>query len=847
MELTISDIATLTEGQKHFGNNAGDTVIEDLLTDSRSLVNPAHTLFFALTTESGDGHLYIKPLLLQGVRNFVVEHLPAGLDEFFSLHPEIDPESINFIISDNALRALQRLGRRAASFKGTRVGITGSNGKTTVKEWLYRLLTAGKDEEGKKHVARSPRSYNSQTGVPLSLWSIPDDTEIALIEAGVSREGEMEALAEMIQPDIAVLTSLGDEHNEGFTSLSRKAEEKARLVKPLTGKVAYSSDVEHFDTLMHAAAQSHGTQLFDWSRHKEEAYIRILSEKKGHEATDATFTVKGKEYCVSIPFTDNYEVEDVYTSIAALLALGFSPEKAIENIGELTHLNTRLNVTEGVNGCSVILDGYCADIPSLLPALDFMRRRAVNGQTHTLVLSDITEGEDKETAECERVYERLARLLPGAGVNRLIGVGPQMKRHSSLFPAGSQFFASAEECMQSLSPADFSNEAVLIKGRPGTDLSRFAENLEAHKHETVLEVNLDALVHNFNLYRDSLPAGTRLTAMVKAFGYGMGSYEIAKTLQEHGAAYLAVAVLDEGIELRERGITMPIMVMNPKVANYKSIFAYRLEPEIYSLEMLNDVVREAGKNGVRRYPLHIKLDTGMHRMGFIEEELEQVAETLRDNPSVAAASVFSHLATADCVDMDDYTLRQIENFKRMTGILARCLPYPFMRHILNSAGIIRFPQYGYDMARLGIGLYGVRTLPPGIDKDLKVVGALRTVVIAVREWKAGEAVGYGRKGLLRRDSRIATIPIGYADGMNRKFGNGAVEVLVNGRRVPTIGNICMDACMIDVTGVDVRPGDEVEIFGPEMPVERLAEVLGTIPYEIITSISPRVKRIYYRE
>ncbi|MDE6226131.1 MAG: alanine racemase, partial [Muribaculaceae bacterium] len=420
-----------------------------------------------------------------------------------------------------------------------------------------------------------------------------------------------------------------------------------------------------------------------------------------------------------------------------------------------------------------------------------------------------------------------------------------------------RFFATTEEFLEAIHPSDFSEEAILMKGAPRFGFGRINELLEARKHETVLEVNLDALIRNYNYFRAHLPEETGLVGMVKASGYGAGSYEIAKTLQDCGAAYLAVAVLDEGIELRRKGIRMPIMVMNPKVANYRAMFANRLEPEIYSMEMLKDVVRAAGKNGMEDYPIHLKLDTGMHRMGFIADELEDVATVLKGQKGVKVESVFSHLATADCLDMDDYTELQLKRFDDMTSTLARLLGnehieseerFPFNRHILNTAGILRYGMTKhYDMCRLGIGLYGANTLPEEIERPLSVVSTLRTVIIAVREWEAGETVGYSRKGVLKRKSRIATIPIGYADGMNRHFGNGNITVKVNGQDAPTVGNICMDACMIDVTGIDCKPGDTVEIFGQEAPLRRLADVLGTIPYEVLTSVSPRVKRIYYRE
>ena len=526
-----------------------------------------------------------------------------------------------------------------------------------------------------------------------------------------------------------------------------------------------------------------------------------------------------------------------------MLVAGIDAETIAERFHNLHKIGTRLNVSEGVNGCSIILDQYTSDFSSLRPALDFIRRRRTPDQSLTLILSDLHH-EDLDSGE---LYKEIARLIEKAGVRRFIGVGPVLKSHESLFPANSLFYENPSQLISDLSTSDFNDEIILIKGSPEYPLDGAAEMLETRKHETVLEVNLDSIISNYNYFRSSLPQGVGIVCMVKASGYGAGSYEIAKTLQDCGAAYLAVAVLDEGIELRRKGITMPIMVMNPKVVNYKSMFANRLEPEIYSFEMLEDVITEARKNGINEYSVHIKLDTGMHRMGFIEEELPRLMEILNSHAEVVPRSVFSHLATADCPDMNDYTELQLSRFARYTDYMLAHYPKRILRHVLNSAGILRYPQYHYDMARLGIGLYGANTLPPEMEKPLAVVSTLRTVIIAMRDYEPGETIGYGRHGVISRKSRIATIPIGYADGMNRHFGRGNVSVLVKGRWAPTIGNICMDACMIDVTGIDCRVGDSVEIFGRNAPLQRLADTLETIPYEVLTSVSPRVKRVYYRE
>lgn len=796
--------------------------VERLLTDSRSLTDPKGTVFFALHTHTGDGHFYLRSLYNKGVRMFVVERVPESMRGL--------GDAVLLQVPD-VLAALQAVGRPEPGFRGRMVAVCGSRGKTIAKELLYQALSR---LEGAGKVYRSPRSFNSQTGVPLSLWQVPAAAGVAVVEAGISQAGEMRRLADMIRPDVALYTSLDDTtHAEGFRSAADKAREKALMARD-AGTVVYNGENRVLAQAIGAAAN--GRRLW-WSRKNPEAPLYISQEER---LADATHIALGNGETYDIPFTDPNMVEDAIAVLGALKALGYTAEKIRPAIAALQPVSTRLDVVEGVNGCTVAVDGYRADMSSLPAALDFMRRHSSRQQRLTLVLGDL---EGSSGAD----YRRLADLLRHSGVERLVAVGPGMQAHASRLPAGSQVFASADALLSSLSVDDFSGEFVMIKGTPGDGLEQVAEMLAARKHETVLEVNLAALGRNYAAYKRRLPEGTRLTAMVKASAYGMGSYEIARTLQDVGADYLAVAVLDEGLELRRRGITMPIMVMNPKAVNYRSMFANRLEPEIYSMQMLRDVIAAAGANGVADYPVHIKLDTGMHRTGFEQEVLAELCQVLASQTSVRAASVFSHLATADCLDMDEYTLGQVRTFGQMTDYMASRLPYRFLRHILNSAGIVRFPQYAYDMVRLGIGLYGINTLPPPVENPLEPIARLRTLVISLREVAPGEAVGYGRKGLVQEPSLIATLPIGYADGFCRHFGNGAVRVKINGRWAPTIGNVCMDQCMVDVTGIPCRVGDRVEIFGPDTPVERLSDAIGTIPYEILTSVSPRVKRLYYRE
>ncbi len=515
-----------------------------------------------------------------------------------------------------------------------------------------------------------------------------------------------------------------------------------------------------------------------------------------------------------------------------------------ERMAKLKPVTTRLEVIEGVNNCLVIYDNYTSDLHSLAPALDFMNRRPRGNRTTTLILSDVMH----EALPPSKRYKAVADLARRRGIDRVIGIGEEISANSRYFNSQAIFFPDTAAMLDAMGPDDFHDEMILIKGAPGFSFERVSDMLEARQHETVMEVNLDAMVHNFNLFRAMLKPTTGIVCMVKASGYGAGSYELARSLQSQGAAYLAVAVLDEGVELRRAGITMPIMVLNPRVVNYRTLFAYNLEPEIYSFDILHEIISAAENCGLTDYPVHIKLDTGMHRLGFLEKDIPEITDILRRQKAVRPVSVFSHLAAADDPMMDDYTLSQFEYFDRCTDLLQRGFNHYIMRHILNSTGISRFPEHQYDLVRLGICLYGIATMHDGSQDELRPVSSLYTTVISIKEWPAGTTVGYNRRGLLHRDSVVATIPVGYADGLNRHLGNGHHSVMINGTLCPIVGSICMDACMVDVTDCsECHVGDRVEIFGPEIPVDTIAETLDTIPYEILTSVSSRVKRVYYRE
>ena len=816
-------LAEKFKGKVEFYIGNPDIDIVTLLTDSRNHIIPENTLFFAIKTRGGnDGHRYIKELYGKGVRNFIVEYLSADLENEIKFWKKNNGTNLNFIVVPDVVEALTEIGRQHRRNAEEVVAIVGSRGKTTIKEMLFQTL------ESDKKISRSPRSYNSKIGVPLSLWQIPSPTEIALIEAGISQKGEMQRLADAIAPDTVILTNIGEAHAQGFASDEEKAYEKA--------KIAYSPNVK---TVIYPANQP----LLEKALSGLKAVKKIRVEYNNPS---------GEEEGHPLSKTNNIEKENKALVKAYLKFKGFSEEIANEKIRNLNKINTRMNVSQGINGCVVVLDSYTADLSSLVPAIDFISRRKSPSQTKTLIAGDLLH-EGKNTDE---TYREFAGIVNTNDINRFIGIGETLSSYSYLFPSNSLFFKNVDEFLKTVSPSEFNDEIILLKAASHFDFVRIFEQLEAKKHETVLEINLDALLRNYNYFRSQVPASTGIIAMVKASGYGAGSYEIAKTLQDAGAAYLAVAALDEGIDLRNNGITMPIMVMNPRSVNYRALFNNRLEPVIYSFGMLESLITEATRYGIDDYPIHIKLDTGMHRMGFEEKDLDILIDKLKCAENIRVTSIFSHLATADCIDMDDFTLLQLERFERMSVRLISSLEKkerkngisnPPKRHILNSAGILRFPAYHYDMVRLGIGLYGANTLPATIEKPLSVVSTLRSVIICIREIEEGEAVGYSRKGVIRGKRKIATIPIGYADGMNRHFGNGAVEVIINGKKAPTIGNICMDATMIDVTGIECKEGDSVEIFGENLSVQALADTLDTIPYEILTSISPRVKRIYYRE
>lgn len=820
MSYTIENIVNLLD-VKRIGNCESN--VDWLLTDSRSLCFAEETLFFALKSKRNDGHKYIPDLYERGVRNFVVSDLPQNMDAY---------TDANFLQTDNPLKALQKLAEKhRAKFDIPVVGITGSNGKTVVKEWIYQLLSPD------HIVTRSPRSYNSQIGVPLSVWLMNEKTEVAVFEAGISEMNEMEHLQSIIRPTIGILTNIGGAHQENFYSLNDKCMEKLALFKDCD-VVVYDGDNEMISSCVSKCL--FGAREIAWSKVDNERPLYIESIKKGDTSTTIRYRYLGMPNEYTIPFIDDASVENSLHSLAVALYMMVPAEEITRRMALLEPVAMRLEVKEGKNNCTLINDSYNSDLASLDIALNFMARRSEEmGRKRTLILSDLLE-----TGQSSKfLYRQVADLVKTHGVDRVIGIGTEISEASSRFEVEKHFFHTTEEFLSSDWLLNLRNEVVLIKGSRSFHFDLITERLELKVHETILEINLNALVDNLNHYRSKLKPDTKMVCMVKASAYGAGSYEIAKTLQDHRVDYLAVAVADEGSELRKAGITSSIIIMNPELTSFKTLFDYKLEPEVYNFHLLNELIKAAEKEGVNNFPIHIKLDTGMHRLGFAPSEVPELIRRLKRQSAVIPRSVFSHLVGSDSTRFDAFTRRQIEMFEQATEELQSAFTHKILRHICNTAGIARYPGAQFDMVRLGVGLYGV---DPFTNRMLHNVSTLKTTILQIRDVPQEETVGYSRKGRLDRDSRIAAIPIGYADGLNRHLGNGRAWCLVNGQRAPYVGNICMDVCMIDVTDIDCKEGDKVIIFGEGLPVTELAEILDTIPYEILTSVSTRVKRVYYQ-
>ena len=821
MKYSIEKVTTLI-GARRYGHSEGN--IRWLLTDSRSLCFPEETLFFALKTQRNDGHRYVGDLYRRGVRHFVVEQVPEHFD---TIYPEAD-----FLRVPHTLAALQRLAERHRDeFNVPIVGITGSNGKTMVKEWLYQLLLPS------QKIVRSPRSYNSQIGVPLSVWLLNEQTEVGIFEAGISQPGEMYALRDIIQPTIGVLTSLGAAHQENFRSMEEKCMEKLELMHD-TEAMVYCSDNDTVSRCIRRM-QYKGEKIA-WSQCDEQAAL-FIKEIKGAEATMITYIWKEEENCFTIPFIDEASIENAITCAAVALHLGLTPSQLADRMPRLEPVAMRLEVKEGQRGCVLINDSYNSDINSLDIALDFMQRRET-AKSRTLILSDIFQ----TGATPEALYAQVSELAVKRGIVKFIGIGPELSAQADRIQiADKQFFMDVPHFLSSEAFSGLRNELILLKGARPFGFDQITEQLEQKVHETILEVNLNAVVENLNYFRSFLKPDTKMVCMIKADGYGAGAVEIAKTLQDQRVDYLAVAVADEGVTLRKAGITANIMIMNPEMTAFKTMFDYDLEPEVYSFRLMDALIKAARKEGITGWPVHIKFDTGMHRLGFDPvQDIDELIDRLKHQNAIIPRSVFSHFVGSDSDGFDDFSAQQFALFDEGSRKLQSVFTHKILRHMDNSAGIEHFPERQMDMCRLGIGLYGV---DPRDNHILHTVSTLKTTILQMRHVPAGETVGYSRKGKIDRDSVIAAIPIGYADGLNRHLGNRQGYCLVNGQKAEYVGNICMDVAMIDVTDIPCREGDQVEIFGEHLPVTTLSDALGTISYEVLTGVSNRVKRVYFQD
>ena len=794
--------------------------IRTLLTDSRKLVDIRQALFFALLGRR-DGHSYIYEVYKAGVRNFVISVPDFNCSTF---------PNANFFIVKDTLIALQKLAAyHRSKFNYPVVAITGSNGKTIVKEWLHQLLTP------EHNIIRSPKSYNSQIGVPISVWEMNEGNDLAIFEAGISKNGEMPHHANVIKPTIGILTNIGEAHNEGFASREEKIAEKLKLFKGVDLFIYPADYLNDF------TGEIPGKTKFSWS-YQHQADLEISWDEvfdENHHIIHAKF--EGKEVQCYIPFTESASIENAIICWATLLALGYKNEVIVSRLEKLLPVKMRLELKTGINNCSIIDDSYSLDLSSLAIALDFLKQQNQHSQK-TLILSDIPG----EGLNQEQLYQNVAGLLESKSVNRLIGVGERIARFSGMFKMEAHFYKTTDELLENLSEIKLANETILLKGARLFTFEKISKALTQKVHETILEINLNALEHNLNYYKSQLKEKVKLMAVVKAFSYGSGSFEIANLLEFNKVDYLAVAYADEGVSLRKAAITLPIMVMSPDVMAFDTMIENKLEPEIYSLRIFNEFVNALNRKNIRNYPVHLKLDTGMHRLGFMEAEFEILLDLIQTNTPVKIQSVFSHLVASDNKEYDDFTRQQINRFNILSERIEDTLDYPFIRHLANTSAICRWPDSQFDMVRLGIGLYGINNTYPN-KSPLQTVTSLKTSISQIKEIAVGGTVGYSPQGVMKNGGKVATVKIGYADGYSRALGNGVGKMLINNKLVPTIGKICMDMSMLDITGLDVAEEDEVIVFNEHLQVEEIAEILNTIPYEILTGISQRVKRIYYYE
>jgi alanine racemase len=830
---TVEEIAKITGG-KLVNKNIESPLPLVLSLDSRKIIDAPNTIFFAIKSSHHDGNKFIEGLYAKGVRNFVVSDKNINVNNV---------PLANIIVVRNTINALQLLATHHRNLFAnlTVIGITGSNGKTIVKEWLNQLL------EESYSIVRSPRSYNSQIGVPLSVLNIYRSHNLAIFEAGISQPGEMNHLEKIIKPTIGCLTNIGQAHDEGFNSRAQKINEKLQLFVRAKQLVCCTDDEEIkkeiFSFRNKKYKGNNKQELFTWGKDAHNN-LRILSANKTKNHTRIKAIYDSAPISITIPFTDEASIENAINCWCVLLLLHKNNEQARKKFEVLYPIAMRLELKQGINHCTIINDSYSNDMHSLEIALNFLQQQKQN-KKHTVIISDILQSGKRPN----ELYKDVARLFRYRKVNKLIGIGNDIFSMQSEFSFLKEkyFFKNVEEFLEGFDDINFHDETILVKGARSFSFEEISRKLEQKAHQTILSINLTAVVHNLKQYQSLLKPGVKIMAMVKAFSYGSGSFEIASVLEYNKIDYLAVAYADEGVELRKAGITLPVMVMNAEPSTFESIVNYNLEPEIFSFNILNEFSNFLKSSGINFYPVHIKIDTGMHRLGFTIDDMDGLSESLKGNSLIKIVTVFTHLVAAENFKEDEFTLQQSKIFQSCCAKIEDVLGYKFIKHMANTAGITRHPGLQMNMVRLGIGLYGIDSSKK-MQSNLKNVSTLITTVSQIKKVKAGDTVGYGRNAGLQRDSIIATVRIGYADGYPRNLGNGVGKMLLNGKFVPTVGNVCMDMTMLDITEHNTaKEGDEVTVFGENLPLNLLASWSQTIPYEIMTGISQRVKRVYFEE
>lgn len=821
MKIEFSSLPNILNGEIY--QLQENNTIENIFIDSRNTVSNIKNLFIAIKGERNDGHNFIGELYSNGIRNFIIDQ-EINVDQY--------PEA-NFFKAKNSIIALQTLaGHKRKNFKGCLIGITGSNGKTIVKEWLGKLI------ESVYSVYRSPRSYNSQVGVPLSLWHLNHYQDYAIIEAGISRMGEMEKLETIIKPEIGIYTNLGTAHDEGFPSLEEKANQKAQLFKD-SSTIIFCKDFPEVSNALHNLPKLEEKEFIGWSFEDNTSNFFIETEERNN-GTAIRIPFEEQFHIFQVPFQDHASLENITHCLLLLLHEGL-PIKVIQNtLNDIKPLNMRLETKKGKNSTYLVDDSYNNDLVGLDTALQFFSQQK-QFQKRILILSDLLE----TGLSSEVLYQQLADRIALEKLNLVVGIGTEIKALEKFYNGDLKIFPNTASFLDYEKENSFREALILIKGARKFNFESIVQRLEQKIHGTVLEIDLNKITHNLNFYRSRLKPGVKTMVMVKAFAYGSSSHEIANWLEFQNVDYLAVAYADEGVILRQHGIKLPIMVMNPDPRSFELLQQYNLEPELYSESIFKDYASYT-RNQKDPIKIHLKLDTGMHRLGFETHEIIQLQLLLVENPQLKVASIFSHLAASDEAIHNGFSAQQTMAFKKTAEGLVDFLGYKPILHLLNSPGISRFPDFQFDMVRLGIGLYGVD--PTGIHSEhLQSVSTLKTVISQIKHIKKGETIGYARKGIAYEDMKIATISIGYADGFNRKFSQGVGKVLINGIIAPVIGNVCMDMTMVEVTNIDCKAGDEVIVFGEKPNISEMAKAIDTIPYEILTNISERVKRVFYTE